>query len=63
MLWIFAIAIIMPIDIGLCASTDTTVMAQANLTAITWVHAVNGQAKLTKALNNSKLGMMDYFHF
>lgn len=68
MFWIFAIAIIMRIDNGLCASTDgsvsdTTVRAPVNLTAITWAHAVNGQAKLKKALNSSKLGMMDYFHF
>lgn len=55
MLWIFALAIVMPIDIGLCASDDPTVSTTAappvtNLTAITWEHAVNRMAKLEAAL-------------
>lgn len=54
MYWIFALAIIMPIDIGLCA----TATAPVNLTAITWDHAVNSQNELKNALA-SKLAAMD----
>lgn len=55
MYWIFALAIIMPIDVGLC---DTTATAPVNLTTITWDHAVNSQNKLKDALA-SKLATMD----
>lgn len=55
MLWIFALAIIMPIDVGFCASigrseSDINATITVNLTAITWDHAVNSQAKLKNAL-------------
>lgn len=46
MLWLFVLlAIIMPISLVSCDNV--------NLTAITWEHAVNSQAKLEAALNGN----------
>lgn len=42
MLWIFVLAIIMPISLVTCENS--------NLTAITWRHAVNSHAELEDAL-------------
>lgn len=46
MLWIFVLALIMPISLGSCDD--------ANLAKVTWDHAVNSQAKLKAALDNGK---------
>lgn len=46
MLWIFVLALIMPISLGSCDDV--------NLAKVTWEHAVNSQAKLQDALSNGK---------
>lgn len=45
MLWFFFIAIVMSINMGDCVDS-------ANLTEITWCHAVNSQKELKDALNS-----------
>lgn len=46
MLWLFVLAIIVPINMSTCENT--------NLAAIRWAHAVNNQKLLKEALDNSK---------
>lgn len=46
MLWIFVLALIMPISLGSCDDT--------NLAHVTWAHAVNSQAELKTVLDNGK---------
>lgn len=46
MMWLFVIAIVMPIMMGTCEE------AVVNKTAVTWEHAVNSQAKLEHALES-----------
>lgn len=51
MLWIFVLALIMPISLGSCDDT--------NLAQVTWAHAVNSQDELKNALANDKLQMIE----
>lgn len=51
MLWIFVLALIMPISIGHCDDT--------NLAHVTWAHAVNSEAELTAALDNADIQMIE----
>lgn len=47
MLWVFVLALIMPISLGSCDNA-------ANLAKVTWAHAVNSQDALTTTLANGK---------
>lgn len=50
MMWLFVIAIVMPIMMGTCEEAPAE--KPINRTAVTWDHAVNSQAKLKHALES-----------
>lgn len=56
MLWVFVLALIMPISLGSCADAP-------NLAQVTWAHAVNSQDALTTTFANGKSHILNFKFF
>ena len=56
MLWVFVLALIMPISLGSCDDA-------ANLAKVTWAHAVNSKDALNTTFANGKSHILNFEFF